>query len=195
MKKLLLVYCFISFFSLYSFAQLDKGTWLVGGNGSFNSSKNTFAANYLPNGVANYQITSLKIMPNIGYFITDKFVGGIKVTFDWYKNVGGGGYTNNKRTDYGMFTRYYFLNKEKDFNILIDGAFQLGNSWLGNFKGTRNNYSIMGGPSIFFNSSVAIEFLAGYLYELEKIRDVAISYNDLTKGFQFRIGLQIHLKK
>ncbi len=201
MKKTSCLFFALFYFSICCKAQLDKGTWLVGGNGSFNSSKKTFTADYiLPSGVAYYQITSVKLSPNIGYFFTDKFAGGVKVSLDWFKQIQningiGGGVNNNLTIDYGLFSRYYFLNRDNQLNFLIDGAYQIGNARLGNYKGERKNYMIMVGPAIFFNSSVSIEFLSGYIYQSEKIRDNALTYDDIKKGFQFNIGLQIHLKK
>ena len=64
-------------------------------------------------------------------------------------------------------------------------------------KGGRSNFSFLAGPAIYFNSSVAIEFLAGYIHTMEEISSQTYGnpYKQIDKGFQFAIGLQIHLEK
>jgi hypothetical protein len=178
--------------------QLDKKIWLVGGSGSFKS----FNSNYT-SVIANAenQVTQIKITPNIGYFIMDKLVFGLKSTLEIRNEkglVGGsGGIGKSLRFDYGPFVRYYFLDKEKRFNFLSDLSYQVGNVTLTGEKGKRSNFSILAGPSIFFNSSVAMEFLLGYIYTMEQISSPTFGnpYKQIDKGFQFAIGFQIHLEK
>jgi hypothetical protein len=183
--------------SLTSNAQLDKKNWLVGGSGSFKSFNNNFTS-VVYNSEA--KITEIKLTPNIGYFVIDKFAVGLKTTLSLRNEKGlsaGTGYGKSLRLDYGPFVRYYFLEKDKQFNILSDLTYQFGNVKLTSEKGSRNNFSILAGPALYFNSSVAIEFLVGYIYATEQISSPTFGnpFKQIDKGFQFEIGFQIHLEK
>ena len=90
--------------------------------------------------------------------------------------------------------RYYFLNKEKLFNILVDGSYQFGS--LANFgKGTTQSTSIMTGTELFFNNSVGIELLLGYLHQKNIKDETQNAYKHIKNGFYVSIGFQIHLIK
>ena len=70
--------------TILSYGQLNKKTWLVGGSGNFSTVKRTYEG-------ASFSSESddlnLNISPNIGYFIKDKFVIGLKPYFSWFKSV------------------------------------------------------------------------------------------------------------
>jgi hypothetical protein len=184
-----------SFFSLLVFAgttfgQLTKGHWLVGGSGRFYSYKNEYSTSTV-NNTGKY--TQIDVSPNIGYFIADKIGLGLRTTFSSVKgkidNVPAS--TNVQRFSAGPFIRYYFFDAEKQNNILIDANYQKGIVG-GFFKGNSNNFSIAAGPVIYFNSSVGIEFLIGYVSQMEEINN---QDKEIKSGFQFSIGFQIHLIK
>lgn len=193
------IFCFIYFLVLTAstFGQLTKGHWLVGGSGRFYSYKNEIVSSV---STTNGKYTQIDISPNIGYFIVDKFALGIKSTVSTIKGnynvvsgVGLGG-SNGQRYSIGVFSRYYFLEKEKQTNILIDASYQSGIiRGVNDTKGTFNNLSISAGPVIYFNSSVGLEFLLGYATDSEKYTSQV--FCEQRNGFQFNIGLQIHLIK
>lgn len=190
---------FLSFFLLtitgFAFGQLTKGHWLVGGSGRFNTYKNEIISSV---STTNGKYTQIDISPTIGYFLADKFAVGLKTTITSIKGdftvvggVGTGG-SNTQRYSLGLFSRYYFLEKEKQTNVLVDVNYQTG-IIRGFGKGTINSFSILTGPVIYFNSSVGIEFLVGYIAEKEKYTSEIFS--EQKNGLQFSIGLQIHLIK
>lgn len=186
----------ISLFLLISFSvaksQIDKAIWLVGGSGSFSSTKNTFNS---PNYSQTSDVVGIKISPNIGYFIFEKFAIGLRPSFSKDKaqvTTAAGGYTNVNRFEIGPFVRYYFLNKEKPYNILTDISYQTGLYAFRSDKGTNNTFSASVGPVIYFNSSVGLEFLLGYYRRNEKVKEV---FETIQEGFQIGIGFQIHLEK
>lgn len=177
--------------------QLTKGHWLVGGSASFNSYKNEiFSNSYNENG----KYTQIDLSPNVGYFFADRFALGLKTTFTSIKGeytVAGGngrGGSDNQRYLFGAFGRYYFLEEAKQTNLLVEASYQAGIiRGTNNTKGNLNNFSISAGPVIYFNPSVGIEFLLGYVTNSEKYTSQVLSEN--KKGFQLSIGLQIHLIK
>lgn len=189
-----------SFFSLLvlagtAFGQITKGHWLVGGSGRFYSYQNNYQTSTF---TSNGKYTQIDLSPTVGYFLADKFSMGLKTTLTSIKGdftfIGGTGGTDNQRYLFGTFGRYYFLEAEKQTNILVEASYQTGIfTGLDNSKGTLNNFSISTGPVLYFNSSVGIEFLLGYANEIENYsRSVR---NEKRNGFQFSIGLQIHLIK
>jgi hypothetical protein len=197
MKHTIILILF-SLFYFQSFAQLDKKTWIVGGSGTFSSVNDDYSSTTVS---TEYTRTYLQMNPSIGYLVKDKFAVGIKTSLSWSKNKGLSDGTSgtdvSKRLDYGPFVRYYFLNKEKSYNLLTDISYQLGNLKLTNNSGTRKSFSAMAGSVIYFNSSVGLELLMGYRREKEQLtKSVGIPpfyYTDIKKGFQFSIGFQIHL--
>lgn len=177
------------------FGQLTKGHWLVGGSGRFYSYKNNYQTSAF---ISNGKYTQIDLSPNVGYFLADKFALGLKTTIsslkgDWTA-TSGTGTTNTQRFLFGAFGRYYLLEAEKQTNILVDASYQTGIiRGLNDTKGTLNNLSISAGPVIYFNSSVGIEFLLGYATDIEKYSSQV--QTEKRNGFQFSVGLQIHLIK
>ncbi|TAF44843.1 MAG: hypothetical protein EAZ51_07805 [Sphingobacteriales bacterium] len=214
MKKIILIIIAITTTnSLY--AQLDKKTWLFGGSGSFGSTFST--VNYTTNVLngdyggksGNSREFNLNLSPSIGYFLLDKFAIGIKPNILWrdskvdynsYTQFGSG---YNRDLLIGPFVRYYFLKKEKSFNLLLESSYQLGVNKVGNYStGKINNFSILTGTSLYFNPTVGLEFLIGYnrnfknyKYDFDIPENTLNSYTYLQKGLQFSIGLQFHLQK
>ncbi|WP_139173969.1 hypothetical protein [Hydrobacter penzbergensis] len=189
MKKQLvlsLAFCLLFFFTK---AQLDKKTWLVGGNFSFSASTNSST---------NHVRTNLfQIAPNVGYFLWDKLVAGIKLDItlqrDGYPTSTTTLHVNNNHFLYGLFTRYYLLNKEKQVNVLVEGNYAFGSNKASGYypisDAKINKYSFFAGPVIYLNSNVGVEMVVGYF----NYRDTKAEAT--TSGFQTNIGLQIHLMK
>ena len=181
MKKSISFFLFACIFFNPIFSQITKKNWLVGGNGTFLSSKSESSS---ATSITSSR-TLLRIEPNIGYFFIDQFVGGIQGVIDYEKlSVGS---TNNSGTYYsiGPFLRYYFLKKEKEFNIFSETSYS--HLFSGNNSSGSNTYSIALGAVLFFNSSVGLEFIPRYSITKN---------NDLTyKNFQLALGFQIHLLK
>jgi hypothetical protein len=181
--------------AISSKCQLDKKHWLVGGTGSFFSYKEEFIATGQP--ALSGKLREVNILANVGYFLFDKLAAGLRPGIASVKSRGANTlatHTENIAIYVGPFVRYYIMSKEKQFNILVDGSCQFGS--LTNFgKGSVNNASIMAGSEMFFNSSVGIEFLIGYLYQKRTIDDTQTGYSFLRKGLHASIGFQIHLTK
>lgn len=180
------------FLSTVSQGQLTKGNWLVGGTGKFFSySQSSTSSDFSVVGKYN----QIDISPAVGYFVIDKLAFGLKPTFSSIngKSITTEGIsTNVQRYWIGPFGRYYFLNSEKQYNIVTDVSYQFGFLGGGLVKGSLSTFSALAGPVIYFNSSVGIEFLLGYNYTKE---DAEKGNKDIKKGFQTSVGLQIHLEK
>lgn len=200
MQKTLFFILSFTLCSVTAKCQLDKKTWLVGGSGSFYSynETQTISANTLF-----FKNSNIEVSPSIGYFFMDKLALGIRQTLMWQKsdfirsagNVSGG-YSNQLKYNVGPFGRYYFLDKEKPFNLFTEINYQFGiNKFItSNSKGKFNQFSTNAGTVIFFNSSVGLEILLGYKTTTESIDSPSPDYNINRKGFQMAIGFQIHLE-
>jgi len=158
-------------------AQITKRNWLVGGEGNFSTSKSKFS-----NGNESDRASQFVISPNIGYFFADKFAGGLKGIIGFTKLEGE---SINTGFNIGPFLRYYFLDIENRTNLFSEVSYAHGDSGTGL---SSNSYSIKAGPSIFLNSSVAVEIALAYNYAKNSS---GTSNNQIIAG----VGLQIHLEK
>ena len=112
-----------------SFGQLDKTTWLVGGTGSFYNYNGTYTST---SNNADTKVTNIDIKTSIGYFLIDKLSVGLRSSFSYSKGkvyqsgVQSGLISSNTLFLIGPFARYYFLDKEKQFNLLADVGYLFG---------------------------------------------------------------------
>jgi hypothetical protein len=197
MKKIFLLFILL-YACLSGFSQLDKGIWLAGGSGSFYSYKET-TDDATRNQVFKY--TDIQLSANIGYFILDKLALGISPSFSFNhgKEIGRAVYIVAPTIlAIGPFVRYYFLNTEKEFNLLADTRFTIGTIRAPSpsyyHKGNQYKFSIMAGPELFLNSSIGLELLIGYYSMKEKIY-TDTRHSTTNSGFKATIGIQLHLEK
>ena len=192
MKYLILLLSGITL-SFSAFSQLEKRTWLLGGSGnlySYHEKVDATLTNYTT------KFTNIDLSASVGYFFANKLVGGLRPDLLYEKgSSSGGGHTNQLRVAVGPFIRYYFLNEEKQFNLLADVTYQLGVNKLltGSGQGKINVLSAMTGVEVFFNSSVGLELLVGYANRVITI-DGDAGYSSHRKGFQTSIGFHFHLE-
>lgn len=185
------------------FGQLTEGNWLVGGFGQFSAYSSTYE-NISPAREQTTKAFNISASPNIGYFIKDKFAVGLRPSLIWERGkagdavapdgtvLGSGGKIGQTRFVVGPFGRYYLLETDKPYNILIEAVYQYG---IGSTKPLNERQSIFSagiGPAIYFNSSVGLEFLLGYN---NTVLNSEGYYRSSKNSVQLNIGLQIHLEK
>lgn len=195
MKKLCLFIAYLAF-SLPTFAQLERNTWMVGGTASLRAFEETYTSNQYKN-VSNK--LNFKIAPNVGYFIADKFNVGLRTAYEssqTYFVVNSPSRLHNIAI--GPFARYYVLNSEKPFNIFIDASYQLGYYWwvkkpidnTGYYNSQNSNsFTLAAGPVVFLTDNVALELSLGYIYQNSVTKDFTKTIN---KGLNTGIGFQFH---
>ncbi len=153
-------------------SQINKGYWLVGGNGSFHS-------NQTESELGISKSSNINISPNIGYFIVDKFAIGLMGDITFPNNSG----STFPSYNFGLFLRKYFLSTEKTFNFFGGGSYLVSIN-----PGNSNNYgsynATVGGVA-FLNTSVAFEGIFNYGYSNTKYF--------VDNRMEFKIGFQIHL--
>ncbi|MBY0427345.1 MAG: outer membrane beta-barrel protein [Cytophagales bacterium] len=123
-----IVSCFISFLfvSLHSSAQIEKGTWMIGGDVSVSSrsssTKDTSSS-------SSYKSTSVNLLPFVGFFLTKNLLVGGSLGYNYssyntessysYRNQGVNYYSNNlqkyqsQNLQFGGIVAYYIPIHEK----------------------------------------------------------------------------------
>ncbi len=162
--------------TLTAHAQLEQGTWLVGGSGSFSKIQND----------NNSSGTAIHLNPKIGYFISDKLVAGVQSMYSYQTNRFSANGLNDNFLIIGPYVRYYTLNYDKMFNLLTEIGYNYGKyntNGIYAISGNKNSYfSLAFGPTLFLNSSIGIESTVVYIFN-----------NTKNYGIQFNIGVNIYL--
>jgi hypothetical protein len=134
-----------------------------------------------------YKQTDLQISPVAGYFAADKFAIGVRPSVIYASNTVA---SVNTTIGIGPFTRYYFLNSEKIFNLFAEGSYSYGIIYGKEGVSSRSNtFSFSGGPVLYFNSSVGLEFTIGY--SMQKV----VGFTGKNNEMRFGIGFQFYLEK
>jgi hypothetical protein len=157
------------FFSTYSFAQIEKGTVMTGGNFSLQTGE----------GASEFVLT-----PNVGFFVGKNFALGGFVNFSDRK-IG-----NTKVTEFGIgpFARYYFGTTNTKPFVVTEFDYLTSTTKNGDLKNTENGFGFLLGMGFaaFINETVAVEGISGYRYS--NFQNV-----DGVSGFALRFGFQIYL--
>lgn len=163
-------------------SQITKGNWLVGGNATFYILQNSSTAS------AQYKQTEIDIRPFIGYFLKDRFAIGVDPSLAFASN---NVLNTNTIITIGPFFRCYFLDPDNRVNLFAETGYDYGSiTGKGQGKGQHlNTFLFSGGPVIYFNTSVGLEFII--TYSTTKV----VGFSGNNNKIQFGIGFQIHLEK
>jgi hypothetical protein len=179
MKKFTLLAISFIFLFQQSQAQISKGTWMLSGSMGF------LAGRYNIGGPTTIvRVTQLILDTRAGYFLANRVAAGLKPGFFYGKSSPGN--MSNYSLNIGPFTRYYFLKPVNAFNLFTEGSYSFGHGSGG------YNYrviSISGGPVVYFNSTVGLEFAMGYA---RTTRPGESGQND---EWRVQVGFQFHLTK
>jgi hypothetical protein len=137
-NKYFLCAVFFSMIVFSSFAQTDKGHYLIGGDLPFSARLN--------NG------SGVSLSPQFGYFIVDNFALGGLISLNT-----GGGYTGYAL---GPLARYYFEtgnDKLKPFGQLFLGLGGTSRSGFYSYSSNGLVGNVAAGLAIFLNEHVALE--------------------------------------
>jgi len=191
MKFLQLLFLFIAITS-QSFCQIRKGQWLLGGSLRFESADQKYS---LFNNT--YKSNNFFISPDIGYFVTNKLAGGLRIDFSSYNPKADSVETHLTSTTFSPFVRYYLLPVHKKVNVFFDLSYVHTKSKWQSFSnppsyGNSNGFQISAGPSMFLTDQIALEFMLAFRRTTsnDPVLEPA-QLNKLSTG----LGLQIHLGK
>ncbi len=196
MRKIILFFVYILFFSIYSFSQFSKGSILAGGNVGADFSTNKTIAGSVT--TTNSSTNSFSLSPQVGYFFIDNFVGGagVKLLTSSQKNDSSPSSFSQTNISFEPFARYYF---DKFYGQALIGFGSSSSDQTNNngtvftSKGSLFNWSISGGYAILLNDHVAIEPQIGY-------RSTSISPDGTnstirTAGLFLQLGFQVYIHK
>lgn len=181
MKKIILSQLLISLlFIATSFGQTEKGSLLLGGNGSLSlkSSRNS--------GFDSHKI--ININPNFGYFIKDNLVIGIKTPLyleGYNSDIFSFGFGIN------AFSRYYFAKTEKTsfFGSANYGLNTYQSEGFSSHKMNEYSAGIGLGFTYFLTKSIGFETELQYDYS----KNFDNRYGEDNFGMNF--GFQIYFNK
>src|SRR6476469_2988451 len=110
MKKLPVLLLVLICFNTALRSQLNKGTWMIGGNLGFNTN------DFQQNSIASTKTTNLQLAATAGYFVLPRFPIGVRTMLQSqhlkYRDAfGTTGEGNSNYLSFGPFARYYFLKK------------------------------------------------------------------------------------
>jgi len=182
MKKTILLFLIASIFYNDADCQITKDSWMVGGNASFSQLQSSSTS------AAQFKQTNFEITPLVGYFLMDKFATGLNPSLTYVSNNAG---NTNTIINIGPFVRYYFLDAENIVNLFAESGYAYGSiTGKGQEKGQHlNTFSFSGGPVVYFNSSIGLEFIITYS------TTKAVGFSGANNEIKFGIGFQIHLEK
>lgn len=187
--KMFMSICIFLLVSNFSFGQLAKGSWMVGGDIGF------VTESYVKDFVRDkYKTSTFTFSPGVGYFVLPRLPVGFKIQVEKVRvnttySLGGASTNNSINFLAGPFVRYYFLKEtNKRINFFAEGNYDLGYVKYSTY-GQKNPIQLinfLAGPVFFLNSNVGLELTIGY-------------FNNDTKGqpqktgIHAGLGFQIHL--
>lgn len=183
-------------FSGTSYAQTEKGNWLVGGGLNFGYSSAESTSSISTSESSNISYT---LFPTAGYFIADNLVVGTAMSVSGNRHefdddddrVGRG-----SSWEVGPFARYYLDN-----NIFFSGRLGYGRSsqktdvTIGTVESDSDifTYSLAAGYAFFFNESISLEPQLSYtrISHNSEFEGSDTEYN--SGSILFSVGFNIYL--
>ncbi|KIC92659.1 outer membrane beta-barrel protein [Flavihumibacter solisilvae] len=188
--RILLLVCFVLSLNV-SFAQLEKRTWLLGGDATYSRSESSSDGTVFSKG------NSLQVGLNNGYFFWDKLALGGRVSLlnsvEKYplNDNRPEGKLRQTNWSFGPFVRYYFLPAQKRINIFADagGMYSIWTNNSTDHVSKAWSATAAAGPAIFLNQNIALELMLAYVHYS------GVGYDYKSNSLQFKAGFQIHFKK
>ena len=204
MKKLLLSLTAVCALALGANAQTEKGTIILGGTASYQSTKSD------ADGARAAQ--NLNLVPNAGYFVSDNLALGTGVGYNYNKSATANPVGQNEAIVVSPFGRYYIgLSEQFKFFGQASVPMEFGtvkpvdvNGDAGDKAGTSTSIGVALSPGFayFPTKKVGIEFaFQGASYNNLKVKDAndneikGAGSEDFSIGTSFftpQIGLQFH---
>ncbi|HEY1061120.1 MAG TPA: outer membrane beta-barrel protein [Daejeonella sp.] len=204
MKKLILSIVALSSLTLASYAQTEKGKFILGGTALYETSKSDAAnANSAEN---------LNLVPNLGYFVSDNFAIGTGIGYSFSKAAVASATGINNAVIVSPFGRYYAgLSDQFKFfgQASVPMAFGTvkavdANGDAGAKAGTSTSFGVALSPGFVYfpTKKLGIELaLKGISYNNLKVKDAndndvkGAGREDFSFGTNFfapQIGVQFH---
>lgn len=175
MKKFYLTLAAVAAFTFASQAQTEKGTFLVGGQVGFETSK-----------IKDTDIkeNSFSINPTVGYFVSDNWAVGTGIGYNWAKSEDGSNETKTNAFQVAPFARNYVGNGQFRFFSQLSVPMAWGKVTAeDNSKKTENKFETYGvelapGFAFFPTNNIGIELkVRGLYFESAKNKTADVTTN------------------
>ena len=189
MKKSLFSLLFL-FAWVTSFAQTDKGSWLLGGTATIGTSSYSFS------GSSTTTTTGITLQPTVGYFIINNLVIGAGVPLSYSSE------TNTSSSTIGLvpFGRYFFLEGNVKPFVQAQVGYTSTNITTNvsgrdvSYTSSGSTFGVGGGLAIFLTKSASLDL---NLYYSSTTKN-APSNNAVTgtaSNFGLQVGFLVYLSK
>jgi len=183
-------FCLVAFLLAYGsicHAQTEKGSWLIGGSGSYQ---------HLKNDDVNTKENIFSLSPRAGIFIIKNLAIGLTPSVSWdhqkFENQTNGDYKSSSWT-VGPFARYYY-NLSSSVSLFAEGSFGYGGNTYksGGIPSKSHFYTWYAGPGVafFLSHSVSLDFSAAYMQNKVKGH-----FGDKTNTLKAQFGFSIYIPK
>ena len=188
--------------SLQSFAQLEKGTYLLGGSINFNRSKSEYTSQF---GNQKSEAFNFTLAPDVMLFRINRLATGLSTAVSYGKSTFFGEDSHNTAFHFGPIVRYYFPVKQWAF--FPEAIYTIGwNSTKGMMydpsSGTpeervsttrTNSFSLGLGSTYFLSPTVGLEGILYYQQSRGK-NDYLDAQTD-NSSINFKVGFQIYFSR
>lgn len=162
MKKLLLSIVAVAAFAFTTQAQTEKGTWMLGGNVGFNSTKVSGAKK---------SDVSFSVVPSVGYFVSNNFAIGTGVGYKYDKAVSDKNLTQS--FEVAPFGRYYVgLSDQFKFFGQLSVPMSFGNLKALDADGNK-------GAKLGTSTNIGVTVAPGFAFFPTKHIGIEVSVNGL----------------
>lgn len=219
MKKTYLLLLLITlFYSCLSFAQTEKGKYLIGANSNmkFSSLTTTVKDNNRSEDIQ--RTNTFEFSPSVGCFVANNFVIGFEIPFTYKSEKYSSLYNpdvskeTSSTLSFSPFARYYF-DLNKTVKPFLQGQIGIGrsnntayfreNSFNNNYqfdpyenstyssfeyKSNLFMYGIGGGIAVFLNDKISLDFEIGYVSISLTPDDPNYSDEIVSHGFGSSVG-------
>jgi outer membrane protein len=206
MKKQYIFLILLLFGSSILFAQVEKGKcyFAASSNLGIDIGKDKWKSSG-GGPVSEYKYSQFFLHPEAGYFVIDKLVVGVFISYDYYKEKEQDNNYTWKNTSFtiGPFVKYYILEYKKLYPY-VGAGIGFGSekdteSWEGGsseYKYGLLTYRFGGGATYFLNDNVGLDLFLGYNHDVSKDKntDEGKSMNstdskELDGSFKVGIGV------
>jgi opacity protein-like surface antigen len=158
--------------AMAGFSQTEKGSWLLGGNISYTSTKETETGN-------SSSVSVFTLNPKIGFFPVNNFAVILNTN---YITESSGNFSDHNLL-IGPAVRYYFPGLESVRLFVGTGV------GFGSTSDTHSTaYQFEAGPSFFLTRAVALEMNINYQSSSTKYNEADSQYNSNYTQSQFGVG-------
>ncbi len=206
MKKQYIILLLLLLGSSIVFAQVEKGKCYFAATSNLGIDIGKYKWESSNGGsVTEYKYSQFFLHPEAGYFVIDKLVAGVFISYDYYKEAAQAETDTWKNTTFtiGPFVKYYILDYKKLWPYATAGiGFGTDKTTQGWDGGSSENkygiliYRIGGGATYFLSDNVGLDLFLGYNHNVSTDKNASVDKSmnsthskDIDGTFEMSIGI------